>query len=406
MKSIALPVLAGCIVAITPAQRDLVLPTAGPGPMLTNRASFDGRRLLLAGWDDPTASLWDIETGLRIVVFTGHAEGVRAVAFSPDGQRVLTGAGGNSDVIRSNDSSVRLWDANSGRELRRFDELSYPAWTGPVLEVAFTENGREVMGAGSSRGLSMWDAATGELLFQQPTNSFASLDSVRGPRVMTRGPGDWVRTWDYRSGARLASIERAALTAAARAWSAAAPEEKRKLTRSEEVGYITCSRWSPDGRMLVIASGRLVSTWDSVTGQLVRILALTSPVSDVMFNSDGKRMVTAAGAGVQVSDVSSDRLLTQLVHEGEVERVIISPDGAGILSEWTLRQGGRQTTHTSLWDIDSRRELVRFDQRQKPVGFSPDGGTIPVVDGLTFSNHCCRLDSLWDARSGKRIRQF
>src|SRR5262249_41641007 len=154
MKSALALLLVGCTVVITPAGGQAIRVASASGAMLTNRASFDGRRLLLAGWDEPVASLWDVDSGRRIQLFTGHTDGVRAVALSPDGRQALTGAGGIAEGHPSTDNSVRLWDIDTGRELRRFDGITYPAWrASPVLEVAFGENGRDVMGAGSTRGL-------------------------------------------------------------------------------------------------------------------------------------------------------------------------------------------------------------------------------------------------------------
>ena len=43
-----------------------------------------------------------------LVTLIGHAEDVRAVAFSPDGRRILTGGG---------DNAVRVWDAVTGQSL-------------------------------------------------------------------------------------------------------------------------------------------------------------------------------------------------------------------------------------------------------------------------------------------------
>lgn len=70
--------------------------------------SPDGRRLLSASGDQ-TLRLWDAETGPEIRSFAGHQSAVASVAFSPDGQRLLSG---------SHDGTLRLWDGESGQQLR------------------------------------------------------------------------------------------------------------------------------------------------------------------------------------------------------------------------------------------------------------------------------------------------
>lgn len=67
--------------------------------------------MLTGSWDD-NAKLWDAASGKEIRRFEGHSHWVTSVAFSPDGNQVLTG---------SHDGTAKLWDAASGKEIRRFE---------------------------------------------------------------------------------------------------------------------------------------------------------------------------------------------------------------------------------------------------------------------------------------------
>ena len=54
--------------------------------------SRDGTRLL-SGSQDKTVKLWDAATGRLLRTFEGHSDAVTSVAFSPDGARLLSGSG-------------------------------------------------------------------------------------------------------------------------------------------------------------------------------------------------------------------------------------------------------------------------------------------------------------------------
>ena len=67
----------------------------------------DGRRAL-SGSDDRTLRLWDLETGAELRRFEGHEGWVTSVTVLADGRRALSG---------SWDKTLRLWDLETGAEL-------------------------------------------------------------------------------------------------------------------------------------------------------------------------------------------------------------------------------------------------------------------------------------------------
>lgn len=76
------------------------------GPIHSVAYSPDGQRII-SGSADMTIKVWDAQTGQETITLKGHTRGVSSVAFSPDAKRIVSG---------SHDGTVRLWDAQSGQE--------------------------------------------------------------------------------------------------------------------------------------------------------------------------------------------------------------------------------------------------------------------------------------------------
>ena len=111
--------------------------------------SHDSSRALSAA-DDSTVRLWDVDSGRCLRVFEGHTDWVRSVAFSHDSSRALSAA---------DDSTVRLWDVDFGRCLRVFE-----GHTGTVLSVAFSHDSSRALSAAGDSTVRLWDVDSGRCL--------------------------------------------------------------------------------------------------------------------------------------------------------------------------------------------------------------------------------------------------
>ncbi len=70
--------------------------------------SPDGQRIITAS-GDKTVGIWDVESGELLQVLKGHKNTVVHAAFSPDGQYIVTA---------SMDNTARLWEVSSGKQLK------------------------------------------------------------------------------------------------------------------------------------------------------------------------------------------------------------------------------------------------------------------------------------------------
>ena len=121
--------------------------------------SPDGERALSGGLDH-TMRLWDVKTGKELRKFEGDMEWVHSVAFCRNGKCVLSGSGGlfqNGQWVHGMDQTVRLWDVETGQELKRLE--GHTDW---VDAVAFLPDGRRALSGSLDRSLRLWDLETGK----------------------------------------------------------------------------------------------------------------------------------------------------------------------------------------------------------------------------------------------------
>jgi WD40 repeat protein len=173
--------------------------------------SPDGKRLLTASKE--TLRTFNVATGQGEQFFKGHTTYINAVAYSPDGRHVVSGAGHydyeNNQIKVVNgkyvykDCTVRYWDVDSGKELFQLKDHEFP-----ILSVAISPDARRIAYGSYDSILRVVD-----LQGEKPgkmTKFPAKLGYVYwiafapdGTSLVTAGQDGKVILWDPASGKRL-----------------------------------------------------------------------------------------------------------------------------------------------------------------------------------------------------------
>lgn len=202
----------------------------------------DGRRIL-AGGQDGSVLLWEVEDDRPPQKFGGHRGDVYSVRFLPDGKRIAT---------CSDDMTARIWNVETGATLQTFE-----AGPGTDLRMAVSPRGDRIAAGASTGRIAVWNVETGERI-----RDIGPMANVIGALAFDPS-GDFLV---------VATVKRSATDEAPTLWRVADGTKVRDY-RGQLGDTINVARLSPDGAVMATAGADgAVHVWDWRTGQGVRVL--------------------------------------------------------------------------------------------------------------------------------------
>ena len=322
----------------------------------------------------PTPTLISIREGtyplLEIVHSVGDLELPRALAFSPDGS-VLAAAGGNSD-----DFAVRIWDVATGQERGILNGHSNIVWG-----LAFSPDGQMLVSVSSDGTAIIRDWQNGDILkvltfpgevvsvsFSPDGQTLAvggvdePLNQIRNAAVWTYSVGTWEpqvkfpEYWNIQvmnfspDGTLLAG---GGTSRNVQVWRASDGSPLYTLNHAHQVAR---GAVSPDGSTLATGTCATVVNescregsvwlWNLTTGRLIRKLAgLTTSVDGLAYTADGTSLLIGTRDGlVRIYATSDYEPRFEIFSPGGLSTLALSPDD-GLLAT----AGGDGKVH--IWKV-------------------------------------------------------
>lgn len=364
---------AGAIEGRKPALQPFVALSGHKAAVRALAFSQDGKRLV-SGSQDNTVVVWDAETCAMIKTLRGHDGWVQACGLTGDGRLA---------VSASHDGRIKFWDVQGYEEARVLRGHVLTGHLDAVLAAAYSPDGTRVATASRDRTAKAWDANTGaELLQFREGHEFTTATAMffpDGKQLLTTAIDNTTRIWDVATGSELAQL------------------------RLPGTGLRGAAAVSHDGRWIVTGSERpqqgdawAAKLWSAADGQSVHEWkAHKTEVSAVAFSPDDRLVFSGDrnGRGVLWNRESGLQIAT-LWEDDQINAAAFLPDGRRLLTasnynavrQWQVPAG-----------VEIKDGVLRHPAAVAALAVSRDGrlALTACADGAV---------RVWDLAAAKEIR--
>jgi WD40 repeat protein len=323
-----------------------------------------------------------------IVLQSGHTANISALAFSPDGTFL---------VSASEDATLKLWDPNTGAEIRTLRGHS-----NIVTAMAINAASTLIASASLDHTLRVWNAGTGEQVaaFRGPVPAVYLLkitpDSNSLVTAETVAAGTVLRVWDIKSARQTRVIKRDDAAVSHVFFSGSTMSVGDEAGEDDATGSLTTYNLK-NGKIIQARPALLCGASDdgnwlaidqSTEAQRRALIVdvahnkpmenLSGQVSRVMFSSAGDWLAyeSMSGDSAVVRRTAGGAARTIRGRGAEFSMLTLSPDGRLLATT-----GADFSIH--IWDVETGKLAHAASGQYTPsvIAFSPDSHRVAVNGG-------------------------
>jgi len=349
----------------------------------------------------------DAITGSQTAVLPGHTDAVRSLTFSSDGISLVSG---------SHDKTVKLWDVQTGGVVKTFYGHTDKIWS-----VSISADHTTIASGSEDNTLRLWNIEMGEChhTIEQPTTVDCTSFSPTDPQYLLSVSGTTAQHWDIdgnKVGLKFISYNTAFSPDGTQLISYTGDHGDDVIVQhinsgatvaefTAANGYFSPCCFSPDGRLVAVATGYNVCVWE-ITGSNPHLVETfvghTHNITSIKFSSSSTLISASEDKSVkfwQIGASSTDPVVTDPnstpLTSTPTKSVILKAKNSIIIPS-DLPDGVMKTWGISTGHCKGSLQTLAEDSHQN--------NTQLIDSKLIFVWYAGNKINIWDAEKGELLQ--